>query len=121
MVTLLIVPFGSIARLAAEPVAMALLIAWFAVGMRYLGNFGRFGDFTFGLYLWHFPLIQTFISLNLFEGNPFVTLAGLLSILLALAYVSWHWLEKPFLARDSHYVRAEHEDDPGSPGSARTV
>lgn len=119
---LLVVPFGSIARLAAEPIAMAVLIAWFAVGTRYLGNFGRYGDFTFGLYLWHFPLIQTFIHFDLFEGHPFITLGGLLLILLVLAYLSWHWLEKPFLAKDSHYVRAEHDDGSGkasgSPGAA---
>ena len=77
----------------------------FAFGFwRYIGNFAKFGDFSYGVYIVHFPIVQTMISFGLATNlNP------VLFVLLDLFFVSlasvlmWHLVEKRFLAGSSHY------------------
>ena len=86
-----------------EPAALALVIVFLAFGMRYLGNFARFGDFSYGIYIIHFPVIQTLVVAGAFGANAFGGLAIAAALVLALALLCWHWVEKPFLQRGSHY------------------
>jgi peptidoglycan/LPS O-acetylase OafA/YrhL len=89
------------------PAVLAALVVYAAVGLRYLGNFGRFGDFSYGIYVVHFPLLQLLVSLGLFRFDPWLALGTATLAVLALAALSWHYVEKPFLRRSSHYVLAE--------------
>jgi len=89
------------------PAVLAALVVYAAAGLRYLGNFGRFGDFSYGIYVVHFPLLQVLVSLGLFRVDPWLGLAAATLGVLALAALSWHLVEKPFLRRSSHYVIAE--------------
>jgi peptidoglycan/LPS O-acetylase OafA/YrhL len=90
-----------------EPAALGGLVLWAAFGMRYLGNFGRRGDLSYGIYIIHFPVLQAMIAAGLFATRPWLALAGATVVVLALAALSWHLVEKPFLRRSSHYRRAE--------------
>lgn len=89
------------------PAVLAALVVYAAVGLRYLGNFGQFGDFSYGIYVVHFPLLQVLVSMGLFRLNPWLGLGAATLGVLALAALSWHFVEKPFLRRSSHYVLAE--------------
>lgn len=89
------------------PAVLALLVVYAAVGLRCLGNFGRFGDFSYGIYVVHFPLLQVLVSIGLFRASPLLALAVATFGVLTLAALSWHLVEKPFLRRSSHYVLAE--------------
>lgn len=89
------------------PAVLAALVVYAAVGLRYLGNFGRFGDFSYGIYVVHFPLLQVLVSIGLFRANPWLAVGAATLGVLALAALSWHLVEKPFLRRSSHYVLAE--------------
>jgi peptidoglycan/LPS O-acetylase OafA/YrhL len=40
------------------PAALAVATVYIALRMPYFGNFGRFGDFSYGLYIYHFPILQ---------------------------------------------------------------
>ncbi len=104
---LLLVPMSGAVRAAIEPAALAVLVASAAVGIRYLGNFGRHGDLSYGAYIIHFPVIQTLASFGVFDANPYLALALVIVIVLAAAFASWHWVEKPFLKKSSHYVLVE--------------
>jgi peptidoglycan/LPS O-acetylase OafA/YrhL len=90
-----------------EPAALGALVVYAAVGLRYLGNFGRHGDFSYGIYIIHFPVIQTLVAYGAFERSPYGALAAAVAIVLALSAASWHLVEKPFLRKSSHYVLAE--------------
>jgi len=70
---------------------------------RYFGNFSKFGDFSYGVYIVHFPILQVLITFGLTRINSF---AFLLVNLLTTGFASllmWHLVESRYLARSSHY------------------
>jgi len=90
-----------------EPVALGILVLYFATIFPYLGDFGKYGDFSYGIYILHFPILQLLITNHLFAESPvlFITSAGALVLLSSI--LLWHFIEKPFLRKNSHYV-AKH-------------
>ncbi|MBL4884656.1 MAG: acyltransferase [Planctomycetaceae bacterium] len=88
-------------------VPLAMLVVIIGGYFRYLGNWGRYGDLSYGIYVYHYPILQTLIAIGLFSAMPFATamLAVVLTVFAGLA--SWHWIEKPFLSKKSHYIQAE--------------
>lgn len=92
--------------LALRPIGVAIVVMSIAFGP-YLGRFGRYGDFSFGIYIVHFPILQSLIAIGAPRLGPLAFLAiAWLSVAIA-AFALWHLIEKRFLRRDSHYRRAE--------------
>jgi peptidoglycan/LPS O-acetylase OafA/YrhL len=59
----------------------------------------RIGDYSYGLYVYSFPIQQTVIeSLAPSDRSPLVVFALAAPVALAAAMLSWHALEKPALA-----------------------
>lgn len=94
---------------ALEPLALATVVAFFGFFL-YVGNFGKYGDFSYGIYILHFPILQVLIQARLFERSPFLALAVACVLVFAAAVLMWNLVEKRFLFRSSHYVAAERED-----------
>ncbi len=88
------------------PAALAILVLYPALQFRYMGNFGRFGDLSYGIYIWHYPTIQVFNHFGLFDRMPWFGMVGVIICVFALSLISWHVIEKPFLRKQSHYRRA---------------
>ena len=59
----------------------------------------RFGDFSYGTYVFHFPVVQTFISLGILSASPYWGLAAIFLTVSLLAIASWYFVEKPFLTK----------------------
>ncbi|TAK45627.1 MAG: acyltransferase [Betaproteobacteria bacterium] len=93
--------------IAAEPLALGALVVFAAIGVRFLGNAARFGDFSYGLYIFHFPVLQALIALGVFGGSPTVALLASAFAVILVAALSWHLVERPFLSARSHYRIAE--------------
>jgi peptidoglycan/LPS O-acetylase OafA/YrhL len=85
------------------PVGMALTVFAIAFGP-YLGNVAKYGDFSYGTYIWHFPIIQTMIMFGAFAAAPLLSSVTAFCLALVAAVASWHFVEKPWLSRTSHYV-----------------
>jgi len=88
-----------------EPLWLGTLVAVFGFFL-HAGNFGRYGDFSYGIYILHFPILQTMVQSGLFAWSPFGGLALACAAVPAAAALLWHLVERPFLARGSHYVAA---------------
>lgn len=87
------------------PLAFGFAIILSAYSLPFLNNFGKNGDFTYGLYIFHFPIIQVFRSYNLFEKYNVYTMALLVIIISILcALFSWFFIEKRFISRYSKQV-----------------
>lgn len=85
------------------PLAISYSVLYFALAFPYLGNFGRFGDFSYGIYILHFPILQFLVQQRLFVGEPWLGFGAACALVPAAAIALWHFVEKPALRRSSHY------------------
>jgi peptidoglycan/LPS O-acetylase OafA/YrhL len=95
-----------LARLLIEPIAYSSIVIYCATKAARNFHLGRYGDISYGIYLYHFPIIQLLIHWGLFALDPWLGLTLSLIITLGVALLSWHFVEKPFLKRSSHYLIA---------------
>ncbi len=56
-------------------------------------NFSKYGDLSYGMYIFHFPIIQLLVFEKLFFGVWFIDFILLLVIILLLSKVSWELIE----------------------------
>jgi peptidoglycan/LPS O-acetylase OafA/YrhL len=86
-----------------RPIALSIIVFYLSYGFKWFNNFGRFGDFSYGLYIFHFPVIQVFVYYNLFKNyNTVVAVTITILTSVALAILSWNFIEKRFLKRAVH-------------------
>ncbi|MHB1330952.1 MAG: acyltransferase family protein [Sulfuriferula sp.] len=113
-----LVPLGLIAFalqdwlpwLAVEPLALAVLVIGFACLLPHFGDFAKYGDFSYGMYIAHFPILQLLIAYGFFRHEPWSGLLLAAALVLSTAFLLWHWVEKPFLRKSSHYVVVKNVD-----------
>lgn len=95
-----------------EPLALATVVIFVGLFLG-AGHWARHGDFSYGIYILHFPIIQLFVQEGWFGGSAYAFLAAVLATTLAAAFVLWHLVEKRFLGRDNHYVRGRRSGSAG--------
>lgn len=61
-------------------------------------NFSRYGDFSYGIYLYSWPIQQLVMMYFGQKLNFFLFFISTLLIIIPVAALSWHLIEKPFLA-----------------------
>lgn len=92
-----------VAATLLEPLALGILVIGAATAAPYLGNFARYGDFSYGVYIIHFPVVQALVAIGLFARHPWGAFCASLALVAVLSALSWHLVERPFLRRRSHY------------------
>jgi peptidoglycan/LPS O-acetylase OafA/YrhL len=97
-----------------EPFALACVVVFFGLFL-YVGNFGRYGDFSYGIYILHFPIIQLVMHFKVFQASPWAFLAVCVTLTMVGAVAMWNFVEKKFLMGSSHYISTIS----GNPESAR--
>jgi len=63
----------------------------------YINNFGKYGDFSYGIYLWAYPVSQTLIYFWQDKFNIFTYIVSVFFITLFIAVLSFKFIEKPAL------------------------
>jgi peptidoglycan/LPS O-acetylase OafA/YrhL len=82
------------------PVAGAYLIFWFAFhGSIRIRGTARYGDFSYGTYLYGFPIQQLCVQAWGGSMNPLLLCAISLPLSILAGAISWHAVEKWFLRR----------------------
>jgi peptidoglycan/LPS O-acetylase OafA/YrhL len=98
--------YGGLLALSA---ASAVLVAVAAHPSSWLGRLlgvpplRWLGERSYGIYLWHLPVL-VFVPAGLFPGQPRIVAAGQVLLILALAALSWRFVEDPI--RREGFVRA---------------
>lgn len=87
-----------------ESFPLAIIVIYFACIFQYFGNFAKYGDFSYGIYILHFPILQALVQLGLFNSNPYLAFCLALILVLVGAFLLWHLIEKHFLQKSSHYL-----------------
>lgn len=83
--------------------AVGYTIFWMAYAGRPIAD-AKLPDISYGLYIWHWPILQWMAAKSPDWGVWELTL-GALALTPVVAYASWHWVEKPMLARKGWLTR----------------
>ena len=82
------------------PFALSAVVFGLAYSLKGLNNFGKYGDISYGIYIYHFPIMQIAVNLGYFDRyNPFLVAGAIILMVVILGFLSWHLLEKKFLKR----------------------
>jgi peptidoglycan/LPS O-acetylase OafA/YrhL len=68
--------------------------------------FNRVGDYSYGIYVYSFPIQQTLVERASGLLAPWALFAATMPLVLAMAALSWHGLEKPALGLKSRFRNA---------------
>jgi peptidoglycan/LPS O-acetylase OafA/YrhL len=100
-----------------EPLALAIVVVFSGLFF-YAGNLGKYGDFSYGFYILHFPVIQLLLNASWPRESPWYFLVATIFITTVGAIALWHLVEKQFLSRHSHYIATAPSPDSSTPGTA---
>lgn len=81
------------------PFSLGVAIFWFAYLRLPLKNFGKYGDFSYGMYLVHFPIIQIFVYYGIYKQHPYLGFFLSTVLVILLSVLIWNIVEKPCLNR----------------------
>ncbi len=94
-----------------EPFALATVVIFLSLFF-YMGNFRNYGDFSYGIYILHYPIIQTILHFGWFRHHPWLFLATVMVITTAGAIGMWHLVEKQFLGHRGHSIAKYSASEP---------
>jgi peptidoglycan/LPS O-acetylase OafA/YrhL len=89
---------------ALLPMALGGIVFFVAFSTPHTNLFSKYGDLSYGIYIFHYPIVQVFTDLNLYDRYPYFAPGMTVVTVLGLAFLAWHLIEKQFLSRRSHYI-----------------
>jgi peptidoglycan/LPS O-acetylase OafA/YrhL len=89
-------------------VGVALGVMCLGLLLPYRPGLTRHGDFSYGTYVFHFPVIQLFVSLGIVSAYPNMALGLIFFTVGLIAMASWNFIEKPFLRRTKALACSNH-------------
>ena len=82
------------------PVSLSVIVFTLAFSFKQFNSFARHGDISYGIYIFHYPIIRIAYSLGYFENyNPYLVSLVVICIVILVGFVSWHLVEKRFLKK----------------------
>lgn len=78
------------------PILLPYVIIGLAIKLPFAA-FSRIGDYSYGLYIYAFPMQQTIYFLNPYMKSPVIFFFTTVAVTLPLAFLSWHFVENPAL------------------------
>ena len=82
-----------------EPLIFSAIIVAIAYFCKPLNFLQKYDNISYGLYLYHFPVIQVLVQYKLHQYNIYLTFMVTLLITVLIAIASWYIIEKPMLQR----------------------
>ena len=82
-----------------RPLSIPIVVLGFCFLLPEMKGPTRWGDFSYGTYLLHWPIIQTFVALGYFNAAPWPFVGVAVGAVSVAACLSWFFIEKPSLGR----------------------
>jgi peptidoglycan/LPS O-acetylase OafA/YrhL len=96
LATSMLVPVGGVTLALWQYLAIPYVTLAFAMPrVAHFARVSRYGDFSYGLYLYAFPMQQLAVLLSGNEHTPYANMAFALATAGMLAVFSWHYVERP--------------------------
>jgi peptidoglycan/LPS O-acetylase OafA/YrhL len=73
-------------------------LMWFSIRATRLKNWERFGDLSYGIYIFAWPVMQFGAFFHLQDRGWLVYHLSVVVVVHVLAYISWHLIEKPAMS-----------------------
>lgn len=87
------------------PIGLSIIIFTVAFNFKKINTFAKHGDISYGIYIFHLPLIQLAVHFELFKTFSTITSFTLIiSTVLISGFLSWHLLEKKFLIKNRQAI-----------------
>ena len=99
MIKFIYIPVVSQICYTIEPITFPVMLVGFAYWCKPLAFFKKYENITYGLYLYHFPVIQTLILYGIVEQYPRLAFAITIAATSILACFSWFLIEKPLIGK----------------------
>jgi peptidoglycan/LPS O-acetylase OafA/YrhL len=81
-----------------RPLATATLTLGASLLLPQIKGPTRWGDFSYGTYILHYPIVQMIVAMGLYSVHPLAALLVTVVIVAVAASLSWFLIEKPALA-----------------------
>ena len=83
-----------------RPLAFSIMVIYAAYAFRRLINFGKYGDISYGIFIFYYPIIMLSCYLGLFHHFSLIPASLIVLVVILLSgFLSWHLIEKRFLKR----------------------
>ena len=77
-----------------------VIVLWCAYSLSALNNFAKYGDISYGIYIYHGVLLKIMLTIGCFTTlGVFPASMLYVGLVLLVGFISWHLLEKHFLLR----------------------
>ncbi len=86
------------------PIITGLAVYIIAFKVKVISISKKVGDLSYGIYIWHFPVLQTLIVIGAFE-NFAIGLISSTFIVYLLSYLSWHLIESPAIRSHKKFYK----------------
>lgn len=88
----------------AMNIAMAAGLFWLAFVRGGVPTFSRLPDWSYGLYIWHYPVFQIVWYVGYGRSEGMMAAVGI-PLAVSFAAVSWHLIERPALTQKKAFGR----------------
>lgn len=77
-----------------DSIALGTVLIYLFMICPYRISLKSLGDLSYGVYIFHFPIIQVLVYLEAFSSNPLILIGVTYALTFSLSYLSWHVVEK---------------------------
>lgn len=82
------------------PLAWGVIVLWSAYSLKALNNFAKYGDISYGVYIYHCPILKILLTIGLFtQIGIWPAVIVYIACVILTGLFSWHALETHFLKR----------------------
>ena len=83
-----------------QPAGNAAILLWCAYSLQALNKLEWLGNYSYGMYLYHCPILMVMMSLGIFRTwNVWIASGVFIGMVLVASALSWHLMEKRFINR----------------------
>lgn len=82
------------------PLVWGIIVLWAAYSLKALNNFAKYGDISYGIYIYHGMLLKILLTVGCFTTLGIIPASLIyIGLVIVVGLASWHLLENRFLKR----------------------